>query len=70
MKAWMYKTSGLISEGKVIEVETLDALLNLARENPDDGIIVSAIHPRFRESWNIPDDVEWVIEVYDDSREQ
>ena len=73
MKAFVYKTSGMRSDGKILESENLETLCNSILDLQDfkgffPEIIVS------KPKMDYPRDerekqCEWVIEIYDDYRE-
>ena len=73
MKAFVYKTSDMISEGKILESENLETLCNSILVLQDfrgftPQIIVSK--PDMDNPYDEREkQCEWVIEIYDDYRE-
>lgn len=71
MKAWVHRTSGELEDGKVAEFETLESLMAFIRAENESSekTIGVVILPAYRPNTNIPEGIEWEIEIYDRYRE-
>jgi hypothetical protein len=73
VKAFVYKTSGICSEGKIMESESLETLCNSLIEFQDfrdfqPELIISK--PEMDHPYDEREkQCDWVIEIYDDYRE-
>lgn len=73
MKAFVYKTSGIRSKGKIMESESLETLCNSIIYLQDFGRFIPELiiskpdmnNPYYEQEKQC----DWVIEIYDDYRE-
>ena len=73
MKAFVYKTSGVRSNGKIMESENLEKLCNLILDSQDFRGFAPEIVVSKPDMDCLCDEREkqcdWIIEIYDDYRE-